>query len=78
MFKIGDVLTLSDDKKYVVVETLNYNSKIYLYMIEENNWENFGFGMLIDDSIKFETNMQIIGDLFAKVNEKMKNKKDSE
>ena len=47
MFKIGDVLTLSDDKKYVVVETLNYNSKIYLYMIEENNWENFGFGMLI-------------------------------
>ena len=48
---IGDVLTLSDDKKYVIASKVNYDYKIYLCLTEISNRKNVIFGYLENDEI---------------------------
>lgn len=37
MIEIKDILTLSDNNKYIVVSKVNYENKNYYYLINENN-----------------------------------------
>lgn len=38
MLEFGDIVTLENDKKYLVASTCNYNSKFYVYLVNiENN-----------------------------------------
>lgn len=38
MLEFGDIITLENDKKYLVASSCNYNSKIYVYLVNiENN-----------------------------------------
>lgn len=37
--EIGTVLTLDNNKKYVVVDSINYVGKVYLFLTEENENE---------------------------------------
>lgn len=38
MLEFGDIVTLENDKKYLVASTCSYHSKIYVYLINvENN-----------------------------------------
>ena len=38
MLEFGDIITLENDKKYLVASTCNYNSNIYVYLVNlENN-----------------------------------------
>ena len=34
MFEIGTVLELDDEKNYAVISQINYNEKIYIYLID--------------------------------------------
>lgn len=37
MLEKGDLITLSDNNEYAVVENLNYDGKNYLYLIDIND-----------------------------------------
>lgn len=38
MLEFGDIITLENDKKYLIASTCNYDSKFYVYLVNiENN-----------------------------------------
>ena len=43
MLEQGDVLTLSDNKKYVVVSSQTWNHENYVYVIDQDDYTNFMF-----------------------------------
>ena len=43
MIKQGEVLTLSDNKKYTVVYATTLNSKNYVYLIDQDDYTNTMF-----------------------------------
>lgn len=43
MINQGDVLTLEDDKDYVVVSTTILSGITYVYLIQDNDYSNFMF-----------------------------------
>ena len=42
-FDYQDIVTLDDDKKYVVASKANYDNKDYVYLVELNNPSNLKF-----------------------------------
>lgn len=40
---IKDLLLLDDDNEYVVVSKVNYENKVYYYLIDKNNLTNVKF-----------------------------------
>lgn len=40
MLKQGEILTLNDNRKYVVVSTAELNMKNYVYLIEQDDYTN--------------------------------------
>ena len=51
--KITDVLSLSDGKNYMITSKTRYNDKVYLCLVDVNNYDNVRFGYLEDDNIIF-------------------------
>lgn len=56
---VKDKITLNNDKEYVVVSKINYQNKIYYYLIEANNQSSFkicyektGTNILVDSEDK--------------------------
>ena len=43
MLSQGDILTLNDNNKYIVVYTTELNSKAYVYLIDQNDYTNTMF-----------------------------------
>ena len=43
MINVGDVLTLEDDKEYVVLSTTLISGIIYVYLMDQNDYSNFMF-----------------------------------
>lgn len=43
MINQGDVLTLEDNKEYVVAATTVLSDIVYVYLIQENDYSNFMF-----------------------------------
>lgn len=43
MIDIKDTITLSDKNEYVVVSKINYNDKVYYYLIDKNDSGNIMF-----------------------------------
>jgi len=41
--EMKDLVTLSDDKEYVVVSKVMYENKVYYYLIEKTNFSNIKF-----------------------------------
>ena len=48
---IKDVLTLSDGNEYVIASKVNYDYKIYLYLVDINNNKNVKFCYLDNDEV---------------------------
>ena len=48
---IRDVLTLSDGNEYVIASKVNYDYKIYLYLVDINNNKNIKFCYLDNDEV---------------------------
>lgn len=51
MIKKGDILTLSDNNEYTVVDILNANNNTYVYLVDINNVVNFIYGKVENDEI---------------------------
>jgi hypothetical protein len=43
MLNQGEILTLNDNKKYSVVYTTEFNSKNYVYLIDQDDYTNTMF-----------------------------------
>ena len=48
---IMDVLTLSDGNEYVIASKVNYDYKIYLYLVDIKNNQNVKFCYLDNDEV---------------------------
>lgn len=51
MFETGNILTLSDDNEYSVVDQFNDNEINYIYLVDINNNKNIIYGKLENDEI---------------------------
>ena len=51
MIKIGEILTLSNNKKYVVVNTTYFNSNYFCYLVEFNDFHNEKIYMIDGDNL---------------------------
>ncbi len=49
---VKDLITLSDQNKYVVVSKIEVSSKIYFYLIDINNYENVLICYLENNKLK--------------------------
>ena len=73
---IKDVLTLSDDKKYIVVSKIYYSGKDYLYLVDIDDNENLKFCYLDNDEVveisDKELNTRLLPLFFGKVKNMLK------
>ena len=49
MIDVKDVLTLEDDKKYVVISKIDYENKVYFYLVGAEEITDVKFGYLDND-----------------------------
>lgn len=50
--KIGDIIQLTDSKKYIILGNTNYNNNQFLYLSNCNDITNFEFAIIINESGK--------------------------
>ena len=63
IINIIDVLTLSDNNKYVVTSKINYNNKSYYCLIDINNYENLKFCYQDSDELVEINDKELVGKL---------------
>ena len=71
MIKKGDILTLSDDKEYTVVDMFNQNEKIYVYLVDINDIVNVIYARLENDEIVEITDSAELEHIIHTVNENL-------
>lgn len=74
MLKQGEVLTLSDNKKYTVISTIEMDNNYYSYLIDNDDYSNMMFCKFIEGDIEEITDHDLIEKLLIK----FKNNLDSE
>jgi len=74
MLKQGEVLTLSDNKKYTVISTIEMDNNYYSYLIDNDDYSNMMFCKEEEDSVEEITDQDLIEKLVIKI----KNNLDSE
>lgn len=74
MLKQGEVLTLSDNKIYTVISTIEMDNNYYSYLIDNDDYSNMMFCKLDEDNIEEITDHELIEKLLIK----FKNNLDSE
>ena len=74
MLKQGEVLTLSDNKKYTVISTIEMDNNNYSYLIDNDDYSNMMFCKIVEDDIEEITDHDLIEKLLIK----FKNNLDSE
>jgi len=74
MLKQGEVLTLSDNKKYTVISTIEMDNIYYSYLIDNDDYSNMMFCKKEEDSVEEITDQDLIEKLVIKI----KNNLDSE
>ena len=65
------IITLDNDKKYVVVDSLNFQDKTYLYLAEYNDQTKYMVGELDNEDLVEVQDKKLLGKLlleFAKNN----------
>lgn len=74
MLKQGEVLTLSDNKVYTVISTIEMDNTYYSYLIDNEDYSNMMFCKLEEDNVLEITDHDLIEKLLIKI----KNNLDSE
>ncbi len=74
MLKQGEVLTLSDNKKYTVISTIEMDNNYYSYLIDNDDYSNMMFCKFVEGDIEEITDHDLIEKLLIK----FKNNLDSE
>lgn len=70
---IKDILTLSDDNKYVIVSKVYYDGKDYLYLVDINNNNNLKFCYLDNDELVEINDKELNAKLLPLFFDKVKN-----
>lgn len=58
--EVRDLVTLSDDNKYIVVQKIDYEGKTYYYLVDIDRNENIKFGYQDNDEFVEITNPELI------------------
>lgn len=66
MINQGEILTLSDNKKYSVVFTTTLNNENYVYLIEQDNYSNTMFCKYHNNDLEEVLNPEIVKQLMIK------------
>ena len=74
MLKQGEVLTLSDNKKYTVISTIEMDNNYYSYLIDNDDYSNMMFCKFVENDIEEITDHDLIEKLLIR----LKNNLDSE
>ena len=49
-FEIGNIVTLEDDKDYVISQAKNYENNLYMLLVEMPDYKSFKYVRVIDDN----------------------------
>ncbi len=52
MLEFGDIITLENNKKYVVASTCTYNDKFFIYVVNESDSLDCIIGTVQDDNFQ--------------------------
>lgn len=66
------ILTLDDNKKYVLIDSLSFNKKTYAYLTELNDFTKYKICEIIDDEAIEIQDQNLLGQLmleFAKLHQ---------
>ena len=51
MLEKGNILTLSDDNEYVVVDQFTHNGNYYIYLVDMNKNDNIMYAKLVNEEV---------------------------
>ena len=71
MLRECEILTLSDNKKYVVVSSILYKNKNYVYLIDQDDYSNFKICCYDEKSLKMIKDNNLINQLIELFNKKI-------
>ncbi len=54
-----DIITLSDNNKYIVISKINYNNNKYVFLVDINNNQNIKFAEIEKDNYLSELDANI-------------------
>lgn len=60
MLRQGEILTLSDNKKYTVVSTTEIDNKFYVYLIDRDDYTNIMFCKYENNELEEVVNQELI------------------
>lgn len=60
MLRQGEILTLSDNKKYTVVSTTEIDNKFYVYLIDQDDYTNIMFCKYENNELEEVVNQELI------------------
>ena len=58
MLEFGDIITLENEKKYLVAGTCNYNDKNYVYLVNTEEQTNAVLGIVENDDLQEVTDQE--------------------
>lgn len=58
-----DIITLSDENKYLVASKVSYNNSKYIYLVDINDNKNLKFAEIENDGVISELNVNIDAEL---------------
>lgn len=51
MININSIITLSDNRNYIVISKATINTYNYIYIVDQNNYSNSKFGKIVNNKI---------------------------
>lgn len=75
MLSQGEILTLSDNRKYSVVFTTKHNNDNYVYLIDQDDYTNTMFCVYDNNNLEEVTDINVIESLLKLFLQSQKNNK---
>lgn len=63
MVSLGDIITLDNNNKYIIINILKYQDNDYLYLCNYNDFNDNVYCQLIDNNIIMINNADMINNL---------------
>lgn len=67
MVEFGDVITLENEKEYVVASTCIYKNQFYSYLVNIKNSEDCILGVIKDDNLKLIQDAEIFIEVMPQI-----------
>ena len=72
MLEQGEILTLSNNKEYVVVSSIIYQGANYVYLLDSDSYKDYKFCKYEDESLKVVKDEELLKELIVKFNKDLK------